>query len=104
MESTISHTFHTTVCELLKSLKFVDKKKSKKLKMYYESLQNYMYEYTSYVKLVFLYPNLLDKLRAFSRIKKLRQTLDSLSFSIQWKIIFKDEIRPGTNMRDLSSF
>ena len=52
MEYVLSQSFHKIVCELLKSLKSVDTPKSKNLKMYYESLQNYMYEYISYVNLV----------------------------------------------------
>lgn len=55
MEYVLSQSFHKIVCELFKSLKSVHTPKSKNLKMYYESLQNYMYEYISYVNLVLFY-------------------------------------------------
>jgi hypothetical protein len=52
MESTISPSFYKVSCELLKGLRAMEGHKSKNLKMYYESLQNYMHEYISYVSLV----------------------------------------------------
>ena len=52
MESTISPSFYKVSCELLKTLRAMEGHKSKNLKMYYESLQNYMHEYISYVSLV----------------------------------------------------
>jgi hypothetical protein len=52
MEWTVSLSFYKITCELLGSLRSIESTKSKNMKMYYESLQNYMHEYISYVSLV----------------------------------------------------
>ncbi len=79
MEYVLSQSFHKIVCELLKNLKSVDTPKSKNLKMYYESLQNYMYEYISYVNLVLFLTILIDQLRLDPSIEKLHKAVDPIA-------------------------
>lgn len=100
MESTISQSFHKLACELLKSLKFVDTQKSKNLKMYYESLQNYMYEYISYVNLVG-YWVIVDKLGAEPSVEKLHKVTDPFAVFVQREVFHKDEGGFGVGVQDL---